>query len=808
MTFVKAGDTFSEGGIQALLGGGGGADILVGHVATRESPQPPEWYTKLAKQRQRLDVESQPRLLSSSDPAGKIFSAVYLDGLLANLAAVDYYSLAELTYLALLGARSVQLRTHAVVATAGFTSDVPVVCDRERFFLPLILAEAGYARGDRLSAKRLRAVDYHFVRENMELLLEARLYLDAADLSEYFVKASALAARCPLGRIMGIASSLRLRLGFYALLTENFDLFANPRPSIQGLSVFEQKPFLDILGEEDSGLAALLEVQAPRAFAEHTFVKNGRLYISGRLVLPGSFGAVLSDVHVRVASQGVGLGTFVPLVVRTPRPTNDSMGLYEWTAEVKPPDHAADAPLDFRIEGSGGGLTVRLRYTLGCARTSRTLRTAQGITQFFPSDEHRLHIVHLPAGDSKGVGQAWRRQMVKRDAKAWREGRKLAPWLILRLLTLFMRRRNYWVLAERSDTAQDSSYLLFSWLRKNSRDVRAFYVLRKGSAAWDRVHQAKGIVAHGSFQHKLLMLHAKVLISTQDIDSYLVPDDWNRVSFRNELAPRLAQKRVFLQHGVTHNGVGPQLHRGVTGLDLLVCASPQEAQYLTATTGYGSEIVQAGFPRFDRLYEARSKPKSRRILLMPTWRRYLVAPSYSQDAKDPGNFVGSTYEKFFSTLLASPELHRILDQFDVDIDFVPHYETASYFANEALHDRIQIVTDGGAQLPQMLRSTPLLITDYSSVMFDVAYAGGSVLQVPFDLNDFYSRHYQRGWFDPLQGGLGEVATNVKETLQRLTEIVERGFVQDDQTKARVFTYFSHHDDGSCERVYDQVRSLY
>lgn len=805
--FMRAGDLLPEDGIEALIAKLRNSDVVLGNVDQLGGPEQLEWAKNQSIKNNIVSVESHPQVLSSTHSSGKLFRSVYVRGLLSSFESFDQDEFEKFTYLAILGARRVQLVQSVVFTEAETLTDKAGLETKGKWFNPLELAELGFQRHRYLTVKQWRAVEYHFIRKQMENLITAAGTLSEGDLKNYFSRVQALVAQCRMSRIEGIAASLRFRVGFYSLLADDFALFSDFSREISSLEVRSGAAFIKPSTPAPEHLIHLLKVKEPRAYAEHSFVRGGRVFISGKLLLPGLFGAALDNVSVRLSTRGRGLAGFVPLTVRTPLPQNESMGVYEWEAEIAPERDYKDSPLDFRIETLSGGFTIRLRYSLGFSRTSRRLSSKHGLTQCFPSDEQRVTLTHMGSKSSARPKRSWRVAMVKRDVKGFLAKRPLSGWLLIRLLTLPLKRREYWLLGERKDTAQDSSFALFQWLTNEKKGIRPRYVLERNTPAWKRNAHQRGLIAHGSLKHKLVLLHARVLISTQDIDSYMIPDDWNRVAFRNELSPRLSQRRVFLQHGVTHNGVGPQLHRGVTGLDLLVCASPQEAGYLQETTGYDSEIVTTGFPRYDRLFEARNTPKSTRVLLMPTWRRYLVAPSYSVGAIDPGNFVGSRYEEFFSSFLGNSKLHSLLEQSGLEIDFVPHYETAAYFENESLHPNIRIITDGGSQLPQMLASTPLLITDYSSVMFDVAYAGGSVVQLLFDYEDFYTRHYRPGWYDPRSNGLGETATNVEEAVNVFEGLIKNRFASHGIDKGRVSTYFAHHDGASRHRVFETISNV-
>ena len=214
----------------------------------------------------------------------------------------------------------------------------------------------------------------------------------------------------------------------------------------------------------------------------------------------------------------------------------------------------------------------------------------------------------------------------------------------------FFRNRDVWLLAERHDTAQDNSAALFRHIRQHHPDAAAYYVVDGRPRASREVRPLGHVVHHSSWRHQLLMLHAVSLIGSYDIDGYLLPKDWPKEAYQRHLAWRIGSRRVFLQHGVIYNDVSAALHSGVTGLDLFVTSSAQEAGFVKRRMGYGGEVKVLGLPRFDHL--VRNVGTRTRVLFMPTWRVYLVNPSYST-APNPSKQVplmGSAYQQFVTDL--------------------------------------------------------------------------------------------------------------------------------------------------------------
>ena len=66
----------------------------------------------------------------------------------------------------------------------------------------------------------------------------------------------------------------------------------------------------------------------------------------------------------------------------------------------------------------------------------------------------------------------------------------------------------------------------------------------------------------------------------------------------------------------------------------------------------------------------------------------------------------------------------------------------------------------------------LLVTDYSSVFFDVAFLRKPVVYYQFDEEEFRKYHYQKGYFDFRRDGFGPVCTTQEALLGALTEALK------------------------------------
>ena len=300
----------------------------------------------------------------------------------------------------------------------------------------------------------------------------------------------------------------------------------------------------------------------------------------------------------------------------------------------------------------------------------------------------------------------------------------------------------------------------------------------------------------------ILALQADALIGSHSIDRYLLPRAWAAKEYRAHLAWRIGSKRVYLKHGVL--GVKTlAFELGKQGLDIVVASGKPEADYMRALLGYDRQLKLTGLPRYDLLVP---RPPQRVIVLMPTWRQYLVPPRGSSGA--PDTFTGSNYERFFRDLLAHPRLHAALDRHDYTLEFYPHYNIDQYYRGaRSPHPRIRTSSFHDREVKDALIECALFITDWSSVMFDAAYLGRAVIHAPFDKQEYLWGHYGEGWFDVDVLGFGPVARDVEALVGHIEAYLANGCVRETGYSARVHQVFAHTDQGNSERVVQEIDRL-
>lgn len=390
-------------------------------------------------------------------------------------------------------------------------------------------------------------------------------------------------------------------------------------------------------------------------------------------------------------------------------------------------------------------------------------------------------------------GLRWRARLA---AKAVLDGIELMKFCALYPIALFYRNRGVWIIADRGTDAGDNGFHLFRYLRAQDPSRPVYFIISKASADLKKAAPCGNIIYHRSLKHYLYFIAADVRISSHFMGCSPRRDFYAR----NRRFLPLPGKTVFLQHGVIQCDL-KALYADKTKLDLFICGAGPEYDYVRTQFGYRhGEVRYTGLARYDQLHAFKTK---KQILIMPTWRMSVVNYGYG------GGAVAETeYMKRWNALLNHTRLLAAADRAGVTLLFYPHYELQKYrdqFVSAC--SRVIIADPAQYDVQTLLKESALLVTDYSSVHFDFGYMKKPCLYYQFDPEDFFGRHYGRGYFDFQTMGFGEVTENEEELVDLILEAIEHGFPEKETYRQRCAAFFPLHDQNNCRRIYDEILQL-
>src|SRR5699024_11429990 len=136
-------------------------------------------------------------------------------------------------------------------------------------------------------------------------------------------------------------------------------------------------------------------------------------------------------------------------------------------------------------------------------------------------------------------------------------------------------------------------------------------------------------------------------------------------------------------------------------------------------------------------------------------------------------------------LISNKKVEELLEKYNVEINFYPHYRSQNFFKYhlDKTDGKINYITLGEKTVQELLIDHDVLITDYSSVSFDFSYMKKPVIFFHFDINRFF----KKGILRPIdETFIGATAYNENELLNKLEESIHNNFVNSDVDFSEIF----------------------
>ncbi|EAJ6453159.1 bifunctional glycosyltransferase family 2 protein/CDP-glycerol:glycerophosphate glycerophosphotransferase [Campylobacter lari] len=353
---------------------------------------------------------------------------------------------------------------------------------------------------------------------------------------------------------------------------------------------------------------------------------------------------------------------------------------------------------------------------------------------------------------------------------------------------------NIWLLMDRDYEADDNAEHLYRYIMQNHPEQEIIFALRKESSDWERLEkEGFNLIEFGSFEFERIIKKASKVISSH-ADEYLMRYITSRQQF------------IFLQHGVTQNDVSKWLNNRKINL-FFVSTQMEFNSIIKNYTHYKfgqKEVVLAGFARHDELLKNKNTNTNiKQILIMPTWRQYLsglmIENSGVRELKE--NFKQSEYFQKWNSLLNSDNLKKLRELYSYTIVFNPHPNIMPYLKEFNIPLYIKIANQNES-LQILFCNSSLMITDYSSAAFEMAYLEKPVIYYQFDKEDFFTSHtLQKGYFDYKKDGFGPVVENQENLLKELENLLRNNCKPFGVYKDNIDSTFTFRDGRCCERIY-------
>ena len=227
-----------------------------------------------------------------------------------------------------------------------------------------------------------------------------------------------------------------------------------------------------------------------------------------------------------------------------------------------------------------------------------------------------------------------------------------------------------------------------------------------------------------------------------------------------------------------------------------ITSSENDVPHFAEAFGIPEErVIPTGIPRMDRFFDERARERGREAALaaFPAARGrrvFLFAPTFRGAGR---------YKSYDLGVLDYPALHALCVEKDAVLIIRLHPRMrASLDIPESMRDRLIDGSDVATDAPDILFATDLLITDYSSIIFEFAILGRPMLFFAPDL-DAYRESVD--FYEPYED---LVPGRIVRTLPDLISAIRDEDFQQERLAPFVDRHIAHLDGRATDRVIDQL----
>ncbi|WLV24933.1 CDP-glycerol glycerophosphotransferase family protein [Aciduricibacillus chroicocephali] len=342
---------------------------------------------------------------------------------------------------------------------------------------------------------------------------------------------------------------------------------------------------------------------------------------------------------------------------------------------------------------------------------------------------------------------------------------------------------------------EDNASVLHSYLTRERADLDVYW-LYDPSTSYVQEKQIPNAIPLGSLRNYMLFFKADY--------------SFHGHSIIYDIAPHI-EKYIFLNRRtiITH------VSHGIEGFKKILI-QPEDipllkrTDYFNCASQHEKDIKQfewkipeqkltiTGMPRFDRFATNIPAKKVKRILMMMTWREWLLD-------LDEAAFMENSYFQQTQKLVSNPQIRQLIRDGELEIicalhPFMKRFE--SHFRGLAKDEpNIKFFSFNEISIQDEVILADMLLTDYTSVSWDFLYMNKPIIFFTFDLDEFVAK---RGTYMDLNKDLyGYKADTIEEVQEILRHITAEGATTNPwyPIANKYIAYFDKHH---CQRLADTI----
>lgn len=354
-----------------------------------------------------------------------------------------------------------------------------------------------------------------------------------------------------------------------------------------------------------------------------------------------------------------------------------------------------------------------------------------------------------------------------------------------------------WLYTDASTVEIDNAYTQFVHDMATEDGVKRYYVKTNAKTDVSKFRKNQ-VIAFGSKAHIDILPRAEKILTSFADEAVILPN----VPKKNELLGKIRAEIIYLQHGILHAHLPWYYSKYVTYVDKVVISSDFEKKNFINNYDYDeSDLICSGMARFDTI--KRSSLHTGKILYAPSWRSYLVKTKSAVERVGNENvFMNSNYYHGIMSLISDEKFRHFLELKGIVLDVKMHPEFFKVYGNIEFTETPNIKQ---APLTIDYNAYDLIITDFSSMLFDFVYMNKPVVYYVPDINEFKCglNHY-RELDMPLEDGLGFFATDVESIVDHIIELAKNNFIVKEEYKDKYAKFYELISSKATDALYNAL----
>lgn len=363
--------------------------------------------------------------------------------------------------------------------------------------------------------------------------------------------------------------------------------------------------------------------------------------------------------------------------------------------------------------------------------------------------------------------------------------------------------RDLWLVCEDIYEARDNGYWFYKYVKEEHPEQECIYAISEKSPDIYKINKIGKWVKYGSLKHWIMYLAASKKISSQKSGN---PNP--AIFYLLEVYLGLNKNnRVFLQHGVIKDDL-KWLYYDVTKMKRFICGAYPEYKYIKNTYGYPKgNVCYTGLCRFDGLHDFCTDKNL--ILIMPTWREWIADEDYRlQKYEGTTDITKTEYFKTWNEFVKDDHIKMLSEKYGVKFVFFPHRNMQKYmYSFTESNEYIEIADSTKYDVQELMKRSSMMITDYSSVFFDMFYMKKPVVFYQFDYEKFRIAQYKEGYFHYENNPFAKSFRDRISVFDEIEKLIQKEFLVDDVFLKAHNEYFPLFDTNNSMRVYEVVKEI-